>query len=272
MKKITLFFILSISLFFGLSLNVRAYQEEYGATKVRVVYDYEQHFHSYNSWNYEENTYFFKDIKVSGYDPLLDKVSNLREIMEYGSYSNYYYFLTLNNVSTNVLYVNDFELSNEQQVSSYSVKALQIYDDGIYIYYGSSSYDIWLEKSDFSSTHGIDFVLTVRSVVSASRDYNDGYDDGYDDGKTTWGYFKDNEWFTGNQAYNRGVSDGISGNQHGFRDLLFATFNGMSALFAIELLPNISIGAIISVPLVFGIIYFVLGVARSSSKKGGKKE
>lgn len=45
----------------------------------------------------------------------------------------------------------------------------------------------------------------------------------------------------------------------GFVGLLGAVFGGLGALLGIEILPGIYIGAIIAVPLVFGIIFFILG-------------
>lgn len=62
-------------------------------------------------------------------------------------------------------------------------------------------------------------------------------------------------------AYMRGKFDGQleSDDELGFGGLLSASFVALSSLLAIELLPNISLGMIIAIPIVFGVIAFILG-------------
>ena len=63
------------------------------------------------------------------------------------------------------------------------------------------------------------------------------------------------------EAYMRGKFDGQleSNDELGFGGLLSASFIALSSLLAIELLPNISLGMIIAIPIVFGVIAFILG-------------
>lgn len=76
--------------------------------------------------------------------------------------------------------------------------------------------------------------------------YNDSYFDGFNDG-----------WYEGfDKGYNKGLNETDA---TGFVGLLTAVFGGLGALLSIELFPGIYIGAIIAVPLVFGIIFFILG-------------
>ncbi|MEM0173688.1 MAG: hypothetical protein QXI16_04185 [Sulfolobaceae archaeon] len=104
---------------------------------------------------------------------------------------------------------------------------------------------------------------------------DDGYDNGYDDGKDDgiflgmqeYGIFYDNSWLTAEQygtiRYNKGIQFGVeAGENFNFGSLLTQIFVGMGSLLSIDLLPGISIGAIIAVPLVFGIIYFIIGKKR----------
>ena len=87
--------------------------------------------------------------------------------------------------------------------------------------------------------------------------YDDGYDIGYDDGVNV-GY---------DDGYDIGFNDGVaSHNDYSFIGLLSQVFIGLGSFLAIELLPHITIGAIVSVPLVFGIISFIIG------KRGGKDD
>lgn len=60
--------------------------------------------------------------------------------------------------------------------------------------------------------------------------------------------------------YQKGYNEGVaSTSDYSITGLLFQVFAGMAGVLAIELLPNISIGSIVAIPLVFGIIYFILG-------------
>lgn len=106
--------------------------------------------------------------------------------------------------------------------------------------------------------------------------YNNGYNKGYQEGVSTvyengFGGFINpdtNQPYdeTYSYPYNTGYNAGVaSKDDYSFTGLLFQVFNGMGAILTIELLPNITIGALVAVPVVFGIIYFILG------KRSGEK-
>lgn len=85
--------------------------------------------------------------------------------------------------------------------------------------------------------------------------YNVGYGQGKEDGKTI-GY--ENGYDEGyNVGYNKGLNEQIA--DRDFAYLLRSAFIAIGAFLGINLLPGISIGAIIAVPIVFGIIAFILG-------------
>lgn len=113
--------------------------------------------------------------------------------------------------------------------------------------------------------------------------FQSGYDEGHWDGYNS-GY--NNGYYTGiSEGYNNGVTDGYNqgyyegqmdgydyGYQAGynagineqladkdFTNLLKSVFIAIGTFLSINLLPGISIGAIIAVPIVFGIIAFILG-------------
>lgn len=96
-----------------------------------------------------------------------------------------------------------------------------------------------------------------------NQGYNDGessgYDNGYNDG---YDYGFNNGYDLGyNDGYQTAINDGSA--DFGLTAMLSGLFVGLGSLLSIELLPNISIGMIIAVPVVFGIIAFILG------KRGG---
>lgn len=95
--------------------------------------------------------------------------------------------------------------------------------------------------------------------VGYDAGYDAGYDVGYDVGISQGDY---------DIAYEEGYDIGFdSGYQQGllnnpnndFGTLISTILLGVGTVLGIELLPNITIGAIIAVPIVFGIIAFVLG-------------
>lgn len=130
-----------------------------------------------------------------------------------------------------------------------------------------------------------------RMEYTADWDYQDGYNDGYNKGFQEGreaGYEAGNEagyehgyidgynegWEEGNeQGYNRGYQKGHEAGYNvgynagineqledkDFTNLLKSVFIAMGSFLSINLLPGISIGAIIAVPIVFGIIAFILG-------------
>lgn len=80
-------------------------------------------------------------------------------------------------------------------------------------------------------------------------------------------YFKDEKTYQQgyNDGYNQGYLEGSENpNNYNFVDFISSIFSGIGTIFNINLLPGISIGAIVAVPIVFGVIDFILG------KRGGK--
>lgn len=94
---------------------------------------------------------------------------------------------------------------------------------------------------------------------SMDGDYYTGYDDGYKDGKEYGINFGREHWYNVGYeyGYNKGLSEQMSDKDFG--SLLRGAFTAIGAFLGINLLPGISIGAIIAVPIVFGIIAFILG-------------
>jgi len=164
----------------------------------------------------------------------------------------------------------DFENASFQQlnvVSNSWTFDFKIYGDfytGDYISvlsnYGvdNNSYFEWFYYKDFNT----DIDDYWRGYGDGLNDgYYDGYDYGYDDG---YGDAYDLGYDYGyDDGYNQAFDDNENFN---FTSLLAQIFMGLGSLLAIELLPGISIGAIIAVPIVFGIIAFIIG------KRGGKDD
>lgn len=96
--------------------------------------------------------------------------------------------------------------------------------------------------------------------------YNEGYKDAMYDMFTEgfgWTEYDETQSYSYKQGWNAGVA---TNSDFSFTGLLAQIFMGLGSLLAIELLPNITIGAVIAVPIVFGIIAFIIG------KRGGKDD
>lgn len=111
-------------------------------------------------------------------------------------------------------------------------------------------------------------LFMFQNVVFDER-YQDGYNDGYDSGFSN-GYDSGEQsgyadgWDNGyNFGYDKGFSDGLSESDTTYNGVFGTIANGIFApialIFGIELLPNITVGMIILVPLIFGLIAFIVG-------------
>jgi len=84
--------------------------------------------------------------------------------------------------------------------------------------------------------------------------YDVGYNDGYIDG-SNHGYDVGYDY-----GYDHGYDKGLVENpDNNFGTMIRTVLLGVGSILSVQLLPNITIGAIIAVPIIFGIISFVLG-------------
>lgn len=141
--------------------------------------------------------------------------------------------------------------------------------DNDIIYQGSPDYIYFMSVGDgilvidgvLISNDWYDMVYYSYSIIQTSYSEIDGaYIKGVGDARDTYGIYFNGSWrsaeWYGNYRYNQGLTETDA---TGFNSLLVTVFSGLGSLLAIEILPNIYIGAIIAVPLVFGIIAFILG-------------
>lgn len=145
----------------------------------------------------------------------------------------------------------------------------------------------WLNSGRFYNGSYNDFYATYINNVTSNLDqqYNNGYTDGfsagqntladqitqayseaYEDAKNFWAYKKNDSYYKGSVAYDMGYEDGLSSTSW-FESILSAMF-GVFNILTIPILGDITIGHIVAVPLVLGLLAFVLGIAQG--KKGGK--
>jgi len=168
------------------------------------------------------------------------------EIYFGSSFDNSYYVL-----ATNYDYI--FNLDNNV-AGSFSNGYYIGYDEGYYTGKSDGINEGWQPAYDSGYDYG----------------YDKGYDDGYDNGiKKVFnnGFigtdFNDNQSYPYYQGFNQGIE---TASDNTFYGIISQVFSGIGTFLAIELLPNITFGAIFAVPLVFGIIFFIIG------KRGGKDD
>ncbi len=172
--------------------------------------------------------------------------------------------------------INKGELVNSYTLSQ--LKSLYIGFNNLYIiqlvdtndYYAifNNGYDAGFDDGqDVGYDAGFDDGQDVGYDAGLGDGYDDGYNDGIGDGYYLGydlGYddgYGDGDGFGYYRGYQEAINDGST--EFGLTTLLSSLFVGLGSLLSIQLLPNISIGMIIAVPIVFGIIAFILG------KRGG---
>lgn len=118
--------------------------------------------------------------------------------------------------------------------------------------------------------------ITLFTKRSDSADYFGGYEDGYNDGVADGyndGYtdgsadsyldgYNDGYYWGDKDGYNRGINEDFNAYSY-----LFGMFGAFSGLFAVELLPGLTIGGIAILVLSLTLLPFLIGLFT----KGGKK-
>ncbi len=282
----SIFLTLSMGLiaFFGFNTNAQEKQMN-NVTNNQIYNVLTIYFHDYATW-FGDNDYVFDFSNIPDtYDYFIFNFSDNNErILYYGDgYSNELIINTgvgvrlvdRNDLNWEIYFYNDFyfdyfiatsydniigltNLLNEAYENGYDLALDHVYE------YGFTPLDTEYENQG-SWPYQLGYYNGVQSVEII--DYDDAYDAGYDKGVMDVFYngFVNTGWnYKQLKPYELGFYDGVANNtDFSFTGLLTQVFVGLGSLLAINILPGISIGAIIAVPIVFGIIYFIIG------KRGG---
>lgn len=118
----------------------------------------------------------------------------------------------------------------------------------------------------FISSYSEQQNLLVATPFSYKSDYSQGYEDGYDSGKNEGieeGYqqgYEDGEENGFNDGYQMGLEQGRSENDsYGIAPFVQSIFNGFSTMLNVEIFPKIKLWYLIGIPLIFGIVRFIIG-------------
>lgn len=231
-----------------------AYDYDYNITGAYVPFRMYHYFEDSNtSWTSYAGGYVPTAEYVgstSGFDP--NKVSLTFE----NDTPNVYKWALDVSTSSSVYYYHDTYLY------SGGVQGAQIVDNYQYVV-ASNIYEVLImpySKTYFySAPTSSKVVLSAYYIDDLSDDiiadtifdeiYDNGYGVGYDDGLED-GYANAN---TMNDATN------------GLFDIMYNVFNGVGAVFSIQILPSITIGMIVAIPVIFALLLFVLKMFRGGS-------
>lgn len=129
---------------------------------------------------------------------------------------------------------------------------------------------IYLVEGGSPFTDGTVLTIEQGSIhVQLVNDYKFSlqgqYDLGYSDAETyyTDGYGRQIIWGEGyDVGYSRGVSEGSLSDGWTF---LSTMFSGVGSVFSIEIFPNVTIGTFVMIPLLLGLIFFIVKLSRGGS-------
>ena len=141
--------------------------------------------------------------------------------------------------------IEDFTNGSYEQVNSYDYLAGYQYGD----YYQGMTYVFWKGLPTDHPLHG-------QYPLSWWYNHNVYYEGEYYDNPFFYEIITSTDEY--HNAYSKGKADAMAENpdQVGFFGTLFSS---IGSFLSIEILPNISFGLILAVPLIFGIISFLIG-------------
>lgn len=128
-----------------------------------------------------------------------------------------------------------------------------------YYDYNNGYQDGYWDGRNYGFKQGQEVGYNTGYSLGHDDGYDLGYDRGYDDG---FDYGQDIAYDLGfDDGYDDGYDVGLNESLEagGFSMLLSSMFTAVGTLLAIELLPNIYLGMFVAVPLVFGVIMFIIG-------------
>lgn len=247
MKRLTIFLIIFVTLtmgliaFFGVKTNAAPNIQFYESRKIYFKDFSEGYYVGPNDYDFDlsyldnyYNYFIFNFGDYSSYGVYTDGPLAFFNIKTGGGLL----IVDRNDLKWEITFSNDFE-TNEYYIIAYN-------------------YEFVSNLNESLRNIAIDF-RNLGISEGTSLGYQDAIDVGYN-----WG-LEDGKILGFNEGKQKGLLEGAAAaNDFSFMGLVSQVFVGLGSLLAINLLPGISIGAIISVPIVFGIIWFIIG------KRGGK--
>ncbi len=266
MRYIKITFVAVLSLVVGLLSTVKLFASYEGVNTVVYYYDY--------------NGVIYLDLDetvTTTYQDLIEDILNERGANIGGVYfkDNEQNTLKIVLLPLRMTHIYNSTVTNDDDVVIYNITIefeCYILNNIVDSISHSDTFYNYYSYHNYYDTYVNSYYSVNTLIEEGSRFiYYGGYQDGYNDGRADYGeYFPPGSpdgfdgWYGFQDGYDYGYDKGYDkafddNNTFNFTALLAQIFVGMGSLLAINLLPGISIGAIVAVPLVFGIIYFIIG-------------
>lgn len=187
------------------------------------------------------------------------------------SYNNDNERFFISNTTTTNYFTNEVETSTPDLLTFYieyyncyivieeQIENTNTFDYSSFIHYVINDQRKAITPKFLSSSQFNDIISSIKNN-SYNRGYDGGYNDGYDEGFNTGVSFSDNYDLGFNDGYNQGIGDNIiPKNIIGWFRIVA---RGIQSVLDIEILPYLKIGYIISIPIMFGLILFIVRLVR----------
>ena len=208
------------------------------------------------------------EIEPGNYEPINAILTYESEFLKlYGVVVFNYPRILDTEIDTKSIYYQKNPNSEYQAVSNVDFIAAKKMSNKLEIYLNTTSGTHTLDYYEGLSDFGGNRTTYYIPELTYEDGYEDGYDVGYGEGLETGKTLADEYEFTRgynsgysvgyDKGYNKGISENLESG--GFGLMLKNVFTSVGSFLEIELLPGIPFGAIIAVPIVFGIIAFILG-------------
>ena len=222
-----------------------------------------------NLKNYKFTTPYYSsgfEITKNSISPTQSMFESVEVAIENGSQKNNFFVL-------------DFTKSGGLNVNRYPYFGFSRYDYGINIQIldeQNNLYFLYSADYDFNSfksinikdiTNGINILKigvnasnsnSLYFTIACDNSYNQGFNQGYEEGNNNG--FNDGYEEGHNNGYLEGLEQGRADNDsYGIAPFVQSIFNGFGNMLSVEIFPSIKLWYLIGIPLIFGIVRFVIG-------------
>jgi hypothetical protein len=199
-----------------------------------------------------------------------------------GTISNKLFFNFDNQTNKNYLFYFDFSSTSSNEINLnviYDTNQQKLYFNDNYVN-KSTLKQIYLPsyttlEISTPSTSGLRyFDAWYLKDLGLSASYTEGNEDGYYEGQEDGfdlGYgegYEEGNADGYNEGYEIGYGDGFEANvagNEGLFDMMASLFGGVGAVFNIYVLPSITLGMLVFVPIIFALLMFIIKILRGGS-------
>ena len=220
-------------------LFLTSYYEDLNYNNTTGAYFFTSSYKTDISYNNINNTFYFSNATQTTFLDIDERMCNVSQALSDQLYIKLYF---------ENCYILDSDYYNEDTRWDF-VDMLQYY---------LNAFD---KKIDyFKFINYINNYMGDNNIGDKNQAYNNGYNDGYDEGFNT-GVSMSNNYDQGfNDGYAQGIGDNIvPKNIIGWFRIIS---RGVQSVLDIEILPYMKVGYIISIPIMFGLILFIIRLVR----------